>query len=154
MKMLVAFYSRAGNTKKIAEKIANNLNADVDEIIDKKDRSGIKGCFSGPIDILLNNETEIENKKNPLEYDLVVIGTPVWVGTMVPAIKTYLSKNKFNRVAFFCTYNNGAGRTFKEMEKSTGKPEAVLGIVKKNIEKDETKQKIRIFSDELVKNNS
>ena len=67
------FYSRTGNTKKFAEKIANNLNVDIDE----KDRSGIKGWFSGPIDILLGNETEIENKKNKLEYDLVVIGTPV-----------------------------------------------------------------------------
>lgn len=70
---------------------------------------------------------------------------------MTPEGKTYLSNNQFNRVAFFCTYNNGAGKTFNEMEKSTRKPEAVLEIMKKNIEKDETKEKIRIFGDEVSK---
>ena len=151
METLVVFYSRSGSTKKIGEEIAKTLNADIDEIIDRKDRSGIKGLFTGPIDILLDKHTKIESKKNPLEYDLVIIGTPVWLGTMTPAIKTYLADNDFNRVAFFCTYGSTPGRTFNEMEKSTRKPEAVLGIVKKEIEKDETKEKIKNFSDRVTK---
>ena len=43
MKVLVAFYSRTGSTKLVAEAIAQALNADVEEIKDKKDRNGIFG---------------------------------------------------------------------------------------------------------------
>ena len=45
MKILVAFYSRSGNTKKVGLELAKFLNAQTDEIFDKKDRSGIKGWW-------------------------------------------------------------------------------------------------------------
>ena len=40
MKSLVVYYSRTGNTRFAAEKIAKNLNADLCEILDKKNRKG------------------------------------------------------------------------------------------------------------------
>jgi len=36
MRKLVAYYSRTGNTRFVAEKIAEQLNADLCEVIDKK----------------------------------------------------------------------------------------------------------------------
>jgi flavodoxin len=39
MKTLVAYYSRTGNTKRVAEALAENLNADIDAIVsDTKDK--------------------------------------------------------------------------------------------------------------------
>ena len=40
MKKMVAYYSRSGNTKFVAEKIADKLNAETCEVIDKKNRKG------------------------------------------------------------------------------------------------------------------
>jgi flavodoxin len=40
MKALVVHYSRAGNTKFVAEKIAQGLGADIEEVIDKKTEAG------------------------------------------------------------------------------------------------------------------
>jgi flavodoxin len=40
MRTLVAYYSRTGNTKFVAEKIAKCLNAETCEVIDKKNRKG------------------------------------------------------------------------------------------------------------------
>ncbi|MEJ2126263.1 MAG: flavodoxin family protein [Candidatus Bathyarchaeota archaeon] len=36
MKALVVYYSKTGNTKYVAEKIAENLGAEISEITDKK----------------------------------------------------------------------------------------------------------------------
>ena len=143
MKILVAFYSRTGNTKKLGEMIAKSLNADIDEIIDKKNRSGIIGWLGGVKDVLFKKPTEIENKKKSEEYDLVIIGTPVWVGNIVPAIRAYLSKNRFNHTAFFCTYGSNEGKTFNEMEQLSSKPVSVLGLKTKNI--NDSKEKTEKF---------
>ena len=37
-KILVVYYSKTGNTKKIGEELAKKLNADVEEVIDLKNR--------------------------------------------------------------------------------------------------------------------
>jgi flavodoxin len=105
MKILVVSYSRSGNTKKIAEQIAKKLDADFDEVIDMKDRHRkIIGWLIAGKDAMAKEKTEIKYKKDPTEYDLVIVGTPIWAWTMTPAIRTYLTENKFSEVAFFCTY--------------------------------------------------
>jgi flavodoxin len=40
-KILVVYYSRTGMTKKLANSIANLLFADIEEIVDTKNRSGL-----------------------------------------------------------------------------------------------------------------
>ena len=40
MRKLVAYYSRTGNTKFVAEKIAEQLDADLCEVADKKNWKG------------------------------------------------------------------------------------------------------------------
>ncbi len=147
MKTLVTFYSRTNNTKKIGEEIAKNLKADSDNIIDKKNRKGIFSYFIAGKDALFKKLTKIENKKDPSKYNLVIIGTPIWVGSIAPAIRTYLSKNRFNKVAFFCTCGSKQTRAFKEMEKLSKKPLAVLELRTKTIKN--SKEKIREFCGNL-----
>ena len=43
MKVLVVYYSRTGNTKFVAEAIAQSLEADIEEIKDGKNRMGVFG---------------------------------------------------------------------------------------------------------------
>ena len=122
MKTLVTFYSRTNNTKKIGEEIAKNLKADSDNILDKKNRKGIFSYFIAGKDALFKKLTKIENKKDPSKYNLVIIGTPIWVG----------SKQT---------------RAFKEMEKLSKKPVAVLELNHKTIKNP--KEKIREFCGSL-----
>ncbi|MBN2301166.1 MAG: hypothetical protein JXN60_01485 [Lentisphaerae bacterium] len=149
MKILVAYYSQTGNTKKLAETIARKLNCDIDPISDKTDRKGILGWILAGRDAFFKRLTHIEHQKKPADYDLVAIGSPVWAGTMAPAVRRYLSNNKCGTVAFFCTYRGSAGKTFAEMEKLSAVPRAYLGLKAGRIA--DSNDKIDEFCDALSK---
>jgi flavodoxin len=111
MKTLVVYYSRTGKTRFVAEKVIAELKADIEKIVDLKNRSGRFGFLKAGYDATRGNETEIaETQKSPSEYDLIVIGTPVWNSRPASAIRTYLKKNDLagKKVAVFCT-NEGMG---------------------------------------------
>jgi flavodoxin len=106
MKSLVVFYSRTGNAKFVAETVAAELGSDLEEIIDMKNREGKLGYLSGGSDAARGKETKIaETKRSPADYDLIVVGTPVWASRITPAIRTYLGKNDLSgkKVAVFFT---------------------------------------------------
>ncbi|MEM3432819.1 MAG: hypothetical protein QXP27_01440, partial [Candidatus Methanomethyliaceae archaeon] len=119
MKKLVVFYSRTGTTSLVAQKIAEKINGDLEEIKDAKNRAGIIGFLRSGYEGARRKLTIIaETKYDPAQYDLIVIGTPVWAGNMSSPIRTYIVKNreKFNKVAFFCTLSmKDAPKIFQDM---------------------------------------
>lgn len=156
MKTLIIFYSRTGITRKVAEKIAGALPCDSEEIFDAKDRSGAAGFFWAGRDATYKNLTVLQPiARDPAQYDLVILGTPVWAFTVSTPMRTYIyqNKNKFKAVAFFCTENlSGGPRTFHEMKKLCGKkPLAVLELLAKEIIRGEGADKIKTFVDEIKK---
>ena len=73
-KVLVVFYSRTGNTKVICEEIAKKINADTEQLVDTKDRSGKLNYIAACKDATLKNETKLlETKKDPSKYDLIIL---------------------------------------------------------------------------------
>lgn len=143
---LVIYYSRTGNTKKVGKEIARIKKADIEEVIDLRDRKRkIIGWIISGRDASLKKTTEIKYSKDPSDYEKVFIGTPVWAWTLTPAIRTYLSQNNFKKVYFFCTHGGQKGKTFEEMEKLSKKPEATLEIHEKELNSKETLDKIKEF---------
>lgn len=134
MKTLVAFYSRDGHTKRVAEIIANALNAELDEIVDKKPRKGILGFLRAGYDATRRKTTEISFTKNPTDYDIVVIGTPVWNSRVTPAIRTYLLRNRENirRAAFFATCTGRSGKCLKQMHELYGSEVLAEKVILRN----------------------
>jgi flavodoxin len=120
MKTLVVFYSRTGVTKKVAEALAAELGADVEELIDAKKRDGLIGWFGAGKDATLKRKAEIRPvARKPADYDLVVVGTPVWAFTMTPAVRAWLGEHasEIRQVAFLCTMGgSGDKRTFEHMQ--------------------------------------
>ena len=43
MKTIVVYYSRTGNTRKVAEELADTLKCDIEQIIDTQKRSDVLG---------------------------------------------------------------------------------------------------------------
>jgi flavodoxin len=154
MKTLVACYSRTGYTKKVGQAIAGKISADFEEIIDLTDRRGSRGWLNASRDATFKRKTAIKPlEKNPADYDLVIIGTPVWAWTMTPAVRTYIEQNRgrFNRVAFYCTMGiNGGERTISAMAKLIGKePRPALIVLTREAGQNSGEKKINEFIAEL-----
>ena len=139
MKNLIVFYSKTGNTRGIAEKIKEKINADIDEI---------KALSDDP------NQTYVELKHSPsLEgYDHIIFGSPVH-GFMPPKItKAYiesledLSQKTFDLfVTHFFPFSWLGGtqtlkRIKKEIEAKGGKIRFEFSINWKSKKKDLTIQ--------------
>lgn len=105
-RILVVYYSLTGNTARVARDLAARLDADVESIDDKRHGSGFLGYVMAAIDALRKAPAPIGGiEHNPAEYLLTVVGTPVWVGQMTPAVRGYLQQvtGKLTAVAFFNT---------------------------------------------------
>lgn len=106
MKILIVYYSRTGTTKIVANELAKKLEADSEEIIDKKNRKGAINWIIAGRDAVLGRLTNIEDiRYNPADYDLVLVGSPTWAGRITPAIKTFTRNNieKIKKLAIFTT---------------------------------------------------
>jgi flavodoxin len=156
MKTLVAYYSRTGRTKKIAQAISNNLGSDIEEIIATKKRSGPFGYLRSGREAMGKKLAMINGIKNdPSSYDLVIIGTPVWASTMSSPVRTYIhqNKNRFKNVAFFCTMGGSDFETtFSQMEElCEKKPIGSLYVEVMDVLKENYNDRIKKFIDDIQK---
>lgn len=120
LKKLVVYYSFEGNTRFIAESIAQETGADILELKPKKDlesKGFMKYVWGGRQVVLKEKPELIEFDKNPEDYDMIFIGTPVWAFTYTPALNTFFDMVKLNckKIALFCCNAGGKGKTFTNM---------------------------------------
>jgi len=152
MKALLVYYSRTGHTRTIAEELSKELQCDTEEIIDTVNRSGPGGFLTSGKQATKRELTKIEPaKKDPSQYDIVIIGTPVWALTMSTPVRTYIveNKNKLKRVAFFCTLGGfGVESVFHDLEDLSGKTaDGTLAINTPGIKEGSYRDSVKQFSD-------
>jgi flavodoxin len=155
-KTLLVFYSRSGYTRQAAQAIAGMLDCDVEEIQDATSRKGWLGYLRSGYDALKNKSAAIKPaKKNPADYELVVLGSPVWASHVPSPLRTYIDaqKNNFKRIACFCTMvGSGAQIVFKEMADLCGKqPLMSLALTDKQIDEQHLAEKITRFAKPLLR---
>lgn len=137
MKSIVVFYSRTDITKRLAEDIENNINADIEEITSKVNYSGKLGYARAIKDGASEKIIELDALKyDPQQYDTVYIGGPVWVSKAANPVISYLKQNegKFNNLKFFLTAgSSGFESSFKQMENASKKPLKTLAVTTKEV---------------------
>ena len=137
-RVLVAYYSRTGTTRTVARAMAERLGCDLEEIEDNVPRKGILGYLRAGRDAMSGKETSISPAKHdPGDYDLVIVGTPVWGWSLCPAARTYLARygDKIRKAAFF-TVSEGTEpkKIVSQMEVVWGnKATAVVGFLRKEV---------------------
>ena len=151
MKTLVVYYSRTGNTKRVAECIADALGADLLQLTEQEDRQGARGYVVAGWAAMRRKEAALDPlEKDPGDYDLVVVGTPVWAFTVTPAVRTFLNRysSSIESTAFFCTMGgSGATRTFQEMESLCGAaPLATLSLNDKQLKNEDVGEIVKPFA--------
>ena len=121
--VLVVYYSAQGLTESVAEQIAENLNADLFEIVpvdeytsddlnwtDSDSRVSREHDDESLRDVELVN-TIVENWDS---YDTVIIGYPIWWGIAAWPVDTFVEANNFSgkTVIPFCTSSSsGLGQS-------------------------------------------
>lgn len=120
MSVVVVYFSLDGNTRLLANEVASELRADIVEVAVARDREGDSERWIWadrqidlPTDLHLNpSDLSID------EYDLIVLGTPVWGGGVAPPIRQFLKRREFfhRRFAAIACYSGRLGRTMREFE--------------------------------------
>jgi len=124
-RVLIAYYSRSGNTRKVATHLADDLGADLEEIVDPTCRSGMFGYQRSGFQAFFRRLAPIRPPAHdPGAYDLVVVGTPIWDMSVSSPVRSYLRRHRsaLPTVALFCTCGGlGSERVFAQMTEECGR---------------------------------
>lgn len=118
-KVLVVYFSAQGHTESVAKKIADNLNADIFEIVPKDeytssdlDWTDSNSRVSREHDDESLRNVELSNAKvdNFDKYDTILIGYPIWWGIAAWPVNSFVKANDFNgkTVIPFCTSSSSS----------------------------------------------
>jgi flavodoxin len=157
-KILVVYFSRTGNTEKVGQALATELKADSVKLNEQgTDWDGVWGYLKAGKAAWKGEATSIEKlKKEPKDYDLVVVGTPIWAWDLTPAVRSFLTvyKDDLKKVAFFATEGgSGHEKAFKNMETLAGKaPVATAFWLEKEVKDPEKmREKVAPFAAAIKK---
>ena len=120
-KKIVIYYSLGGNTKKIADLIAKEANADIFRI------DTVKSYVGSYDDIVDKGKYETDNLScpdiNPIEinlddYDTIILGSPVWWYTYAPAMRSFLKSADLSSKLVYPFFTNGGwiGHAFEDIK--------------------------------------
>ena len=138
-KTLIVYHSRTGNTGRVAQALAQRLDADLDEIRIVQPLDGVAGYAMCAIEAVAGLAPALRPmQRNPAAYELVVIGTPVWFWSLSSPVRSWLETHPLkHRVAFFCTMGgSGAQRVFATMAELAGRePVASLALLENELDR-------------------
>ncbi len=116
-KILVAYFSATGNTEGVAQTLADGLGADLYEIVPEQpytDEDLNYGSSQSRSSVEMNDPASrpaisgaVENLE---QYDVVLIGYPIWWGEAPRIVSTFIESYDFSgkTLAAFCT-SGGSG---------------------------------------------
>lgn len=89
---LVVFYTRTGNSRIITDYIVSNTGAHMTELKDKPEMDRAEVSVSGAMKAAFGLRTQLMPVEyRPVNYQKIVLVTPIWCFCMTPQIRTYIS---------------------------------------------------------------
>ena len=110
MKILTVYYTRSGNTERVAKRIHESLGGDIELISEPTNRKGVLGWLRSGGQNSQRMVSEINAPKyDPSEYDLVILASPIWAGAVSAPMRGYMvgNKEKLEKIAVFLSNDSG-----------------------------------------------
>lgn len=134
-KILIVYYSLTGNTDQAAGIMKNITNADIIELQPDFDYFKVQSRKEmedlGKQQVTEGFKPALKNPKiDVANYDLIIVGSPVWWNSVTPAVMSFLSQYDLSekKVAPFCTCGTGAGDFFTQFEASAPDAQILEGL--------------------------
>lgn len=113
MKIYVIYFTRSNNSKRIAEKIANKLNAELVQITDGHNYKGLFGYIKAGFYSTSNKKVNIVTDKQIDQYDEIIIVSPIWAGRLANPIRKFLENIDLKNVRLVTA---SIGSTVKDLQ--------------------------------------
>lgn len=111
MKKAVVFYSLSGNTQAAAKEIAEGIGADLIELklVKPFPTEKSKQLALGGMQAMFGMKPAIQElSKNVKEYDVLILGTPIWAGTIAAPVHSFLNKYQvLDKIVAVFTFSGG-----------------------------------------------
>lgn len=131
MRTAIVYYSMSGNTKYVADRIADGIKntGEVDVIriepVKAYPDQGAKKFVWGGKSAVMGEKPKLQSYEFDVEkYDRIIFGTPVWASTFAPPIRTFIYENpgvKDKTIAVFtCFSGGGADKAIHKLTKYIG----------------------------------
>lgn len=128
MKTAVVYYSMSGNTDFVARRMAEEIPADLVRLEPVKEypSTGIRKFFWGGKSAIMSQAPELlPYEFDASAYDRIVIGTPVWVGTFAPPLRTFVREHRAELVqkslaAFVCSAGGDGAKALQKLKEELG----------------------------------
>jgi len=147
-KILIAYFSKTGNTRNVAQEIQKDVGGDLFEI---------KTTNKYPEEYQATTEqakTEKNNNFRPQlatqvadfsSYDVIFVGYPIWWGTMPMGVFSFLEQHNFagKTVIPFCTHGgSGLGDSVSDIKKTLPQANVLSGLAVRGSEASKSQTEI------------
>lgn len=154
-KTLIAYYTRSGNTEKLANQIKNFVGDDLFkiEVVNEYPPSYQKVLKVSKLEIDNQFKPPIKNLvENMDEYDIVFVGTPNWYSTIAPPVATFLSMHDLSEKTIipFATHGGGGeARCLTDISKMSSQATVLEGIALYGSQAETASNRILLWLREL-----
>jgi hypothetical protein len=122
---LIVFYSLSGNTEGLARDLAAALPQgtwDLEALRERKARTGWRGMVRCVSDSIGRRKPSIVAPRfRPADYDVVLVGTPIWMGRLSGPARTYLATGPFRQAKLGLFISSGGppnAGTWKDIQQA------------------------------------
>lgn len=143
MNSIVLYFTRSGNSERIAQKIAEKAGCGLSQITDEKNWRGLFGFLRGGFYAASFRQTNpaLNPEVDFSAYDRIAIVGPVWAGNAVPAVFSLLMREKASMEKICLVLSSGGGDiapVFEKLESKVGNIPFKIGIPKNKADEDQS----------------
>ena len=153
MKVLTVYYTRSGNTESVVKRIQESLGGDIELISEPTSRKGMLGWLRSGGENSRRTVAEINPPKfNPVDYDLVILASPIWAGVVSAPMRGYMVgyKDKLERTAVFLSNDSGdVEKALAEIYELLGKAPLVEGSLQRSKISTEFESTLSVFIEKI-----